>query len=118
MSRSPRLAIPGLLHHVTHRGNNREATFLSDAHRLRYLELLKRYATHFDVQVFGFCLMPNHVHLILRPNAETTLSVLLRRTHAEYAQYFNRATNRSGHLWQDRFYSSSLECTHVYNALR
>jgi len=62
--------------------------------------------------------MSNHVHLVLRPEREDSMAVLLRCVHARYAQRFNRRWGRSGHLWQNRYYSSPLERGHALNALR
>jgi putative transposase len=118
VSRLPRIVFPNCPHHVTQRGNNREATFLDDSHRLFYLHLLGRYTHHYGVKVFGFCLMSNHIHLILQPPDATSLAQTINRAHSQYAQWFNRRTNRSGHLWQSRFFSAPLEGPHVYNALR
>jgi putative transposase len=61
--------------------------------------------------------MPNHVHLILLPKKEDSLAVVLRRTHGRYAQYWNARKQRSGHLWQNRFYSCPLGRNHLLNAL-
>jgi putative transposase len=118
MPREARIVAPGLLHHVTQRGNNHEAVFLSDEDRLEYLSRLRNHVESSGVAVFGFCLLTNHVHLVLRPERKDGLARLLRRAHSEYAQGFNRRRGRSGHLWQGRFYSCPLERGHAWIALR
>lgn len=118
MARLPRLVLPGFLYHITHKGNNREAVFLTDEDRLAYFDLMRYHSRLAGVDIFGFCLMTNHVHFIARPEREDSLAQWIRRAHAEYAQNFNRRRGRSGHLWQNRFYSCMLERAHVINALR
>jgi putative transposase len=68
--------------------------------------------------VIGYCLMPNHVHLIVAPHGEDSLSKALGRTHLLYTQHVNRLQGRSGHLWQNRFYSCPLDERHCWAALR
>ena len=62
--------------------------------------------------------MSNHVHLVLRPERSDSLALFLRRAHGEYSQRFNRRHSRTGHLWQNRYYSCPMERTHAWNALR
>jgi putative transposase len=118
MPRHPRIVIEGLPHHITQRGNNREDVFFSDGGREFYLELLKEESRRFGVSVLGYCLMSNHVHLILIPEREDSLALAVGRTHYRYAQAFNRRHGRSGHLWQNRFFSCPLDRPHAWAALR
>lgn len=118
MARTSRIVAPGYFHHITHRGNNRENVFLCDADRVDYLRRLSAGAKSNKVRVIGYCLMTNHVHLIACPETDGGLASWLRKTHGEYAQSFNRRTQRCGHLWQERFFSCVLEDSHVLNALR
>lgn len=118
MPRVARLVVPGLIHHVTERGNNQERVFVTDADRLEYLDRLRFFCPQAEVQVYGFCLMTNHVHLLLRPANDDSLARLIRRAHSEYSAYFNQQYGRCGHLWHNRFFSCPLEGGHVLNALR
>ena len=117
MPRQARIVVPGIAHHVTQRGTNRQTVFLSQADRKVYLDLLRENCRQAGVSILGYCLMPNHLHLIAVPQEEVALAVVLRRTHGRYAQYFNARKQRCGHLWQNRFYSCPLERTHLWNAL-
>lgn len=117
MPREARIVVPGVAHHVTQRGTNRQVVFVSQADRRVYLDLLRENCECGGVRVLAYCLMPNHVHLVAVPEDEVALAVVLRRTHGRYAQYFNARKQRSGHLWQNRFYSCPLERTHLLNAL-
>jgi len=118
MPRRARIVVPGVAHHVTQRGNNRQDVFLVDDDRHAYLELLKEHADRFGLQVMGYCLMANHVHILATPLAEDSLAKAIGRTHFRYTQYVNRLHGRSGHLWQNRFYSSALDETYAVAALR
>ncbi|MGE5646832.1 MAG: transposase [Acidobacteriota bacterium] len=106
-----------MAHHVTQRGNNRQDVFFSAGDRRLYLALLARHAARHGVQILGYCLMTNHVHLVAIPRQADSLARTLCRTHSEYALEINRCHERSGHLWQSRFYSCSLDSAHLYEAL-
>jgi putative transposase len=110
--------VPGLAHHVTQRGNNRQDVFLSDADRAAYLDVLKHQSTKCRLAVLGYCLMTNHVHLVVVPQEETSLARAIGRTHFTYSQRFNTDHGRSGHLWQGRFYSCAMESGREPAALR
>lgn len=68
--------------------------------------------------MLGYCLMTNHVHLVVIPHSGQSMARTLRRAHSEFAQSLNRAYQRSGHLWQNRFYSCILDERHLWTALR
>jgi putative transposase len=118
MSRNARCILPGLPYHVTQRGTNRERVFFSTAHRKTYLDLLARNCPDAGVRVLAYCLMSNHVHLIVVPERGDSLAVLFRRVHGAYAQAVNAGRGRTGHLWQNRFYSCPLSDAHLWVALR
>lgn len=118
MPRVARIVIPDFPHHITQRGNNRQDVFFLDDDRLVYLNLLKEQAEKFGLQVQGWCLMTNHIHLIATPRDEDSLARAVGRTHFLYTQYINRMHRRSGHLWQNRFYSCPLGRRHYLTALR
>ena len=117
MPRVARIVIPGLAHHVTQRGNNRQDVFFVDDDRRMYLALLKEQAERFGLRVEGYCLMINHVHLIVTPGRAEALAKGVGRTHFLYAQYVNRTRGRSGHLWQNRFHSCALDGEYYWASL-
>jgi len=118
MPRVARIVIPGVPHHITQRGNNRLAVFFVDDDRRVYLELLRAQSERFGLKVLGYCLMTNHVHLVATPAGEESLAKAVGRTHFLYTQYVNRLHRRSGHLWQNRFYSCALDEVHLWRAGR
>ncbi|MBZ0271098.1 transposase [bacterium] len=118
MPRLARIVIEGLPHHVTQRGNNRQDVFFTDADREIYLDLLRAETRRFGVAVMGYCLMTNHVHLIVIPENAAGLAKAMGRTHYRYAMTINRLHGRTGHIWQNRFFSCPLDRPHAWAALR
>jgi putative transposase len=117
MPRRKRCVLPGAPCHITQRGVDRRETFSSDTDRQTYLGLLQQNLPDSGVRIMGWCLMTNHVHLLAVPDSEDSLSVLLRRVHGRYAQYYNAAARRTGHLWQNRFFACVLAPDHLWRAL-
>ena len=105
-------------HHITQRGNNRQDVFFTDQDRSFYLDTLKERGEEYGLRVIGYCLMTNHIHLIAVPDSESSLAKAVGGTHLRYARYVNRLHGRSGHLWQNRFFSCPLEERHYLAALR
>ena len=118
MPRVARIVVPGVPHHVTQRGNNRQTVFFSDDDRRFYLALLQEISERFRMAVLAYCLMPNHVHIVATPASEDSLAKGIGRTNFRYAQRINRLRRRCGHLWQNRFYSCALEEVHLWRAIR
>ena len=117
MPRAARIVIPDCQHHLTQRGNNRQDVFFVDDDRLTYLGLLKEESEKHGLCVHGYCLMTNHVHLIVTPESEDSLAKAVGRTHFRYTQYVNRFHGRSGHLWQNRFHSCAMDDDHFWTAM-
>ncbi len=117
MPRQPRVVAVGAPHHITQRGNNRQDVFLLDDDRRRYLATLRRECVRRHVALLGYCLMPNHVHLVAVPGGVDALAKALGQTHQLHAQWFNWRYQRNGHLWQNRFYSCALGRSHLRLAL-
>jgi putative transposase len=117
MPRTARVVIPGLPHHVTQRGNNRQDVFFTDGDREVYLDLLGRQCAKFGLTIEGYCLMTNHVHLIATPSREESLAKAVGRTNLYYTRHINRLHSRSGHLWQDRFFSCPLDDEYFWSAM-
>ncbi len=99
------------------RGVNRCITFCNDADRETYLRLLGGNLDDAGVRLCGFCLMTNHVHLVAVPGRNDSFSVLFRRLHGRYAQYYNARTGRTGHLWQNRYFACPLGEDHLWTAM-
>ena len=118
MPRMARVVVPGVAHHVTQRGNNRQAVFFTDDDRQLYLTLLREQSRRHNLTVLGYCLMRNHVHLVVVPEFDWSLAKTLAAVHLKYAQFINRRHGRSGHLWQNRFYSCPLDSEHELAAVR
>lgn len=112
-----RVVVPGVPHHVTQRGNNRQDVFFCDDDRLAYLRMLAAECRRHLVEVHGLCLMTNHVHVVATPATAPSLAQAIGRAHWKYAQYINRMHGRSGHLWQGRFYSAALDEAHFWTTL-
>ncbi len=76
--------------HITQRGNNRQDVFCDDDDRTAYLEYLKALCEKYKVRILGYCLMTNHVHLVVVPRVGALLAKAIGQTHFRYTQYFNR----------------------------
>ncbi len=118
MPRLPRTVFAGLAHHVTQRGNRREPIFFADDDRIAYLSWLEEYADKHQVEVLTYCLMSNHVQLVVVPTTDDGLQLVLKPLHMRYAQRINRQMGWSGHLWQGRFFSSPLDDAYLWTAIR
>jgi putative transposase len=118
MARLARLVVPGLPHHVTQRGNGRARTFFGDGDYALYRDLLAQACREAQVEVWAWCLMPNHVHLILVPSDADGLRRALSRTHRTYAGIIHTRRKRTGHFWQGRFGSVVMDEAHLAAAVR
>ena len=118
MARLPRVVIPGVPHHVTQRGNRRERTFFEDGDFALYLDLLADAAERARVEIWSYCLMPNHVHIIAVPSDADGLWRTFRRAHRDYTGYINARMRVTGHLWQGRYGSVAMDEGHLCAALR
>ena len=92
--------------------------FFCDEDREFYLALLKEYCHKYAVEVWAYCLMTNHIHLILKPSDSEGLQKALKPLHMRYAQYINKKKGWKGHLWQGRFFSSALDDIYTHSAIR
>jgi putative transposase len=104
MARLARVIAPGYPHHVTHRGNHRDDIFLEDGDREKYYQFLAGCAAKAKLEIWAYCLMTNHVHLIVVPR--------------RYAVWLNRREGWSGHLWANRYFSTPLDESHHWSAVR
>jgi putative transposase len=118
MPRFARVAVAECAHHVTQRGNARRDVFYSTTDRQVYLGLLQEYSQHYQLKILGYCLMTNHVHLVVEPATEHSMARALREVHGRYARYRNALDRSSGHVWQNRYYSCAVEAVGLGAVMR
>ena len=118
MARIARFVVPGLPHHVTQRGNRRERVFFGDDDYELYRDLLASQCRKQGVACWAYCLMPNHVHLILVPDRKEALGRALGETHRRYSSVVNARLRVTGHLFQSRFGSVVTDEEHLMAAVR
>jgi len=118
MVRLPRIVIPKYPHHVTQRGNRRAQTFFEDGDYELYKSLLSEAARKAEVEIWCYCLMPNHVHMIIVPSDEDGLRRTFADAHRRYSGYVNARMRVTGHLWQGRFGSVVMDEEHLAHAVR
>ena len=109
MSRGPRLIVPQVAVHIVQRGHNRRDCFHHDTDYLVYLGNLRELTVRTGCALHTYCLMTNHVHLLLTPSTDNSCALLMRNLGQRYVQYFNRRYERSGTLWEGRYKSSLVD---------
>lgn len=110
MPRFPRLFLPHMPHHIVQRGHNRQPVFIEAKDYRYYLENMQEAKSKFDIRIYAYCLMTNHVHLIVEPGGNVeSVSMLIRSLAARQTRYINRLEQRSGTLWEGRFKSSLID---------
>mgnify|MGYP001577346827 CR=1 len=109
MPRTARASVGGLCYHVLNRGNGRAEVFHDPADYRAFLALLKEAGERVQVRVLGFCLMPNHFHLVLWPRAEGDLSRYLQWLLTSHVRRYHKRYHSSGHVWQGRFKAFPIE---------
>ncbi|MGB5735776.1 MAG: transposase, partial [Thiohalocapsa sp.] len=115
---APRIIVPGISHHVTQRGNRRQRIFREEDDYPLYRDWLDQACRSNGVEVWSYCLMPNHVHLILGPSDETGLSRAVGETHCRYSGYINARSRVTGHLFQGRFGCVAMDESYVMAGFR
>lgn len=118
MARMPRLVVPGYPHHVTQRGNRRMNTFFCEDDYLAYLDLLADAKKNAGVDIWAYCLMPNHVHFVAVPGEKAGLATLFRHVHRHYSRRVNFREHWKGHLWQERFHSFVMDERYLLATVR
>jgi len=118
MARLARVVVPGVAHYVTQRGNRRQETFFNEDDYAAYLSLLGEWCGRCGVEVWAYCLMPNHVHLIVVPDSEDGLRRGLGEAHRRYTRRVNFREGWRGHLWQGRFASFAMDERYLLRAAR
>jgi putative transposase len=109
MPRMARIVVSGYPRHVVQRGHNRQVMFADVLDYTRYLATLRGYKVEYRVKVWAWCLMTNHVHLILVPDDREGLGQLLKRRAGRQTRHHNKLECRSGTLWEGRYKSSLVQ---------
>lgn len=112
MPRRPRIHLPGIPQHVIQRGVDRQPVFFSDEDCQFYLDWLGEYMQKRGIELHAYCLMTNHVHLLLSSPSADALGGLMQDLGRRYVQYINRTYRRSGGLWQGRYKASFVQSEH------
>ena len=118
MARIARIVIPGVAHHVTQRGNRRLPVFFSDNDRKAYLKLVAQACAVHTTCCLAWCLMDNHIHLILVPDTDDGLRATLAEAHRRYTRAINLREGWRGFLFQGRFASYAMDDAHLMTAMR
>jgi putative transposase len=118
MARIARVVVPGLPHHVTQRGNRREPVFFEAADYRLYRRLVAAAARRAGTAVWAYCLMPNHVHLIVTPADADGLRATFAEAHRRYTGAINARFRWTGHLFQGRFGAVVMDEPHLLAAAR
>jgi len=118
VARMPRLVVPGLPHHVTQRGNRRMKTFFCPEDYVAYLDLVVEFREMAGVELWAYCLMPNHVHLEIVPASKDSLAIFFRHVHRLYTREINLRERWTGHLWQERYHSFVMDEKHLLATVR
>jgi len=118
MARLARAVAPGCPHHVTQRGNRRQRTFFANSDYAAYLSVMAEWCGKHEVRILAYCLMPNHVHLIVVPATAEGMCRAVGEAHRRYTRRVNFRKGWRGHLWQGRFASFAMDEAHLLSATR
>ena len=118
MARIARIVAPGIPHHITQRGNRRQPTFFCDDDYEAYIDLMAEWCYRCKVKVWVYCLMSNHIHLIVVPESEDGLRRAIGEAHRRYTRVINFRENWRGHLWQGRFASFPMDESYLLASTR
>jgi putative transposase len=105
MPRGPRIVLDNACYHIINRGNQKQRVFKENPDFEKYLEIMKSYKYRFRFKLFGYCLMPNHIHLIIQPRLPEDLARLMQSLTQTYTVWFNKKYGGAGRVWQGRFKS-------------
>lgn len=109
MPRGPRTVMPEFPHHVIHRGNNRQAIFHRNTDYRFFMNTISEAKKEFNCLLYGYCLMSNHIHMIIQPSHKDSLSKMIKMIAGRYTRYINKVYNRTGTIWEGRFKSSPIQ---------
>ena len=108
MPRTARVVVPDLSVHIVQRGHDRSDCFFEDSDYRAYLGYLAEFATRFACAVHAYCLMTNHVHLLVTPRAADSCALMMKNVSQRHVQRINSRLERTGTLWEGRFYSCPI----------
>ena len=108
MPTGPRLLIDNACYHIITRGNQQQAVFHQEKDYQKYLYSLRKYKKKYNILLYGYCLMLNHLHLLIEPIDIRNLSKFMQCLNRSYTGYFNKRYQKVGHLWQGRFISKVI----------
>lgn len=109
MPKRGRILMDSAYYHIMARGNQKQKIFLEEGDFEKYLVLLKRYKRKYQFQLYAWCLMPNHVHLVLEINDTSQLAKIMQGISLAYVKWFNKKYGKVGHLWQGRYKSLAIQ---------
>lgn len=110
MPRQARVIVPGIPHHIVQRGHNRKAVFVEAADYRYYLQNLRKFKSELGIKIYSYCLMTNHVHLVVEPGDDvTSISQLMKQLAARQTRRVNKMEGRSGTLWEGRYKISPIQ---------
>ena len=118
MPRTARVIAPGYPHHIIQRGNRRQQTFFSDADYAVYIDLMGEWCRNHGVDIWAYCLMPNHVHLVAVPETGDALRLAIGEAHRRYTRHINFREGWRGYLWQGRFASYAMDERYLIACVR
>jgi putative transposase len=118
MARTARVVAEGMPHHITQRGNRSQQTFFSDDDYQAYIDLMAEWCGRYDVAIWAYCVMPNHIHLIAVPEKAENLRLAIGEAHRRYTRRINFREGWRGHLWQERFSSFVMDERYLVACVR
>lgn len=118
MARIARVVVPEFPHHIIQRGNRRQKVFFDEEDYKEYISLLSTHSKQFGLDILAYCLIPNHVHLIVVPSKTESLAKAIGETHRKYTRMINFREKWRGYLWQGRFSSYVLDERYLLTTTR
>lgn len=118
MPRIARVIAIGYTHHITQRGNYKQNIFIDDIDREKYISIIKKESKRYGLKILSYCLMTNHIHLVVVPEKEDSIWKVFKYAHMKYSQYYNKKANNTGHLFQGRFFSCIMDNNHTLACVR
>jgi len=113
-----RVVVPGVPHHVTQRGVRRNDVFFCEDDYEIYVRLLSEFCRKSGTEIWAYCLMTNHIHLVMVPSTEDGLRASLGEAHRRYTRHINQREQCRGHLWQERFHSFPMDEHYLLSTVR
>lgn len=118
MPRTARIIFPNAPHHIIQRGNRNQQVFFEEDDKKLYLEILGYNASQDNLRIWCYCLMDNHIHLVVVPEDAMSLRRVIGETHKKYTYMVNIRNKWKGHLWQGRFVSYPMDEIYLYRCMR